>query len=62
MGQDIFDKKIYIEDCNGNTIMSFTVTPDGILDNFINCEIVDLAEDDIRVQQIGIYKLTTHAC
>ena len=62
MGQDIFDKKIYIEDCNGNTIMSFTVTPDGILDNFINCEIVDLAEDDISVQQIEIYKLTTHAC
>ena len=59
MGQDIFDKKIYIEDCNGNTIMSFTVTPDGILDNFINCEIVDLAEDDIRVRA---YKLTTHAC
>ena len=55
MGQDIFDKKIYIEDCNGNTIMSFTVTPDGILDNFINCEIVDLEYNSIKVQQIEQY-------
>lgn len=55
MGQDLFDKKIYIEDCNGNTIMSFTITPDGILDNFINCMIADLEEDGIRVQQLEQY-------
>lgn len=55
MGQDLFDKKIYIEDCNGNTIMSFTITPDGILDNFINCMIADLEPDGIRVQQLEQY-------
>jgi hypothetical protein len=55
MGQDIFNKEIRIEDCDGNTIMSFTITPDGILDNFINCEIADLEEDGIRVQQLEQY-------
>ena len=55
MGQDLFDKKIYIEDCNGNTIMSFTITPDGILDNFKNCMIADLESDGIRVQQLEQY-------
>lgn len=55
MGQDLFNKKIYIEDCNGNTIMSFTVTPDGILNNFINCMIADLESDGIRVQQLEQY-------
>lgn len=55
MGQDLFDKEIRIEDCNGNIIMSFTITPDGILDNFKNCMITDLAEDSVRVQQIEQY-------
>lgn len=55
MGQDLFNKKIYIEDCNGNTIMSFAITPDGILDNFKNCMIADLESDGIRVQQLEQY-------
>lgn len=55
MGQDLFDKEIRIEDCNGNTIMSFTITPDGILDNFKNCMIADLECDGIRVQQLEQY-------
>jgi len=52
MGQDVFNKEIQIEDAHGNTIMSFTITPEGLLGNFNNCEIADIDEDFIRIQVI----------
>ena len=52
MGQDIFNKKLIIENSNGDELLSFTVSPDGLLFDFHNCEIADLDNDYIRIQKI----------
>ncbi len=53
MGQDVFNKELQIETHNGTRIMSFTITPEGLLENFNNCEIADIDEDFIRIQIIN---------
>ena len=45
------EKNIEIEDINGNTIMSFTINANGEIINFKNCEIADIENNTIRIQQ-----------
>ena len=45
-------KNIEIEDINGNTIMNFTISKNNEIINLQNCEIADIENNIIRIQQI----------
>lgn len=49
---NILNNKISIEDINGNCIMEIVIDKSGNIIEFNNCEIADIDNNIIRVQQI----------
>ena len=50
--ENIKNKIIEIEDWRGNTIMSFNINENGEIVDFLNCEIADIENNIIRIQEV----------
>lgn len=50
--ENILNKTIEIEDCNGNTIMTLKIDNNGNIIQLADCDIADIDTTSIRIQKI----------